>query len=364
MQFCERAIGKQLALVALVLCLLLPLGFSASQGAPSEQSEFHPPPVGIIDFYGLRRITLAQVRQALQIKEGDTIPNGEGFEKFKQDAQQRLQSVAGVEAARLSFVCCNADKTILYVGIAEKGSPILTFRTGPQGRVRLPEDIVKAGDDFEQAFMEAAQKRDFAEDDSQGYALDHYPAVHAVQEHFVILAAKNFSILRDVLHNSADGGQRALAAQVIAYGTDRQLVAQNLAAAVRDPDGGVRNNATRALGVLAGYAQKHPELHITIPAEPFIDMLNSIDWTDRNKSSMVLVPLTEARDPALLRLLRQDALASLIEMARWKAQGHAFGACLILGRIGNFQENAIKNQCWNGDREAVISAAVKSSTTN
>lgn len=79
---------------------------------------------------------------------------------------------------------------------------------------------------------------------------------------------------------------------------------------------------------------------------------------------MVLVPLTESRDPALLTLLRRDALPPLMEMARWKAKGHAFGACLILGRVGNLPEDAIKDQCWDGDREAVISAALKSSKTN
>jgi hypothetical protein len=365
MQFHESAIGRQLALFISVLCFLLTSTCSPSQAAPTGQSEIHLPPIGIIDFYGLRAISPAQAKQALQIKEGDAIPDtAEGFKKFQQDAQQRLEALPGVLEARLSFICCNADKTILYVGIAEKGSPVLSFLAAPQGKVRLPENIVKAGEDFQAAFMEAMQKRDFEEDDSQGYALNHYPAVHEVQERFITLASKNLSILRDVLHNSSDAGQRALAAQVIAYSADREVVAQDLAEAVHDPDGGVRNNATRALGVLAGYAQKHPELHITISAEPFVDMLNSLEWTDRNKASMVLVPLTETRDPTLLTLLRQHALPSLIEMARWKAQGHAFGACVILGRIASLQEDKITNQCWNDDREGVISAALKSSKTN
>jgi len=334
------------------------LGFSRSPAASAGQ-----PPIGIVDFYGLRTISVAEARQALRIKEGDVIPGAEGLERFKQDAEQRLESLPRVGEARLNFVCCNADKTILYVGIREKGTPALAYRTSPQGKVRLPEDVRKAGDDFQHAFMEAVEKRDFQEDDSQGYALDHYPAVHAVQEHFVILAAKNFSVLRDVLDNSSDPHERALAAQVIAYGGNRQAAAQDLAEAVHDPDGEVRNNATRALWLMARYAEKHPESHITISAEPFVDMVNSIDWTDRNKSSLVLVPLTESRDPALLRLLGKDALPSLVEMARWKAEGHAFGACVILGRIANLEEDTLKKQC-SSDREAVISAAVKSSAAH
>jgi hypothetical protein len=363
MQSWKRAIERQFSLFIPVLCFMLTSAFSTPQAAPSGQSEVQPP-IGIIDFYGLHTISQAQARQVLGIKEGESIPDTAEGKKFQQAAQQRLEALPGVLEAQLSFVCCNADKAILYVGITEKGSPVLSFRAAPQGKVRLPEDIVKAGEDFQEAFSEAAQKRDFEEDSSKGYALDQYPAVRRVQERFVALASKNMSVLRDVLQNSSDAQQRALAAQVIGYGADRQSVAQDLAEAVRDPDGGVRNNATRALWLIAGYAQKHPELHIVISAEPFVDMLNSIDWTDRNKSSAVLVPLTERRDPALLTLLRQHALQSLIEMARWKALGHAFGACLILGRIGNLPEGALKDQCWNGDREAVISAALKSSKTN
>jgi len=365
MQFFGNPIGRQFAVLTPVLCLMLSSVSAAPQAAPSEQSEIHPPQIGIIDFYGLRAIPLAQAREALRIKEGDTIPaSQESFEKFQHDAQQRLQSLAGVEAARLLFVCCDADKTILYVGVQEKGAEALMFRTAPRGKVRLPQDIVKAGDDFQQAFTKATEARDFAEDVSEGYALDHYSAVKAVQEHFVILAAKHLNILRDVLSNSADAGQRALSAQVIAYSTDRHVVVRELAAAAHDPDAGVRNNATRALGILAGYAQRHPELHISISGAPFVDMLNSLDWTDRNKSLLVLFSLTENRDPALLSLLRESALASLIEMARWKAHGHAFGACIILGRIGSMPEDKIDSQCENDNREPVISAALKSSKTH
>jgi len=55
-------------------------------------------------------------------------------------------------------------------------------------------------------------------------------------------------------------------------------------------------------------------------------MLNSIEWTDRNKSSLALYRLTENRDPKVLTILRRKALRSLVEMARWKTLGHARAA--------------------------------------
>jgi len=320
------------------------------------------PPIGVIDFYGLRTISQEQIRQKLQIKEGDSIP--EDFRKFKKDARQRLQSLPKAAEAHLNFVCCDADKTILWVGIREEGSPALTFRAAPRGKVRLPKEIVKAGEAFEAAFLEAMQKHDFAEDESQGYALGHYPPVHAVQENFITLAAKHLSILRNVLNNSGNAKQRALAAQVIAYSADRPGIVPDLVVAIRDPDGEVRNNAMRALGLMAEYGQEHPESQVHIPAEPFVDMLNSIDWTDRNKSLMNLATLTEKRDPVLLTLLRRQALPSLIEMARWKLRGYALPACAIVARIGDLPEAEIEKKCGESDREAVIAAALKAEKTN
>jgi len=128
--------------------------------------------IGIVDFYGLRTLSEAQLRQALQLKEGDSLPaSDEQAHRRAEEAKQRLEALPGVVQARVNIVCCDADKFILYVGIEEKGSQSLHFGSAPQGMVRLPEDVVEAGKSFDKAFMEAIEKRDFAEDDSQGYAL-------------------------------------------------------------------------------------------------------------------------------------------------------------------------------------------------
>jgi len=136
-----------------------------------------------------------------------------------------------------------------------------------------------------------------------------------------------------------------LAAQVLAYAADKNAIANELLFGASDPDAGVRNNAIRALGVLASYAQKNPQAGIKIPAEPFISLINSPNWFDRNKGLSVLFPLSAARDPALLANLRNQSLTSLIEMARWKAEGHSLPAFFILGRVGGLSEDDIR-QAW------------------
>jgi hypothetical protein len=314
---------------------------------PTASTNGQVPPIGIIDFYGLRSIPEQQVRQALQIKEGDALPES------RKEAQRRLETLTNVEQARLNATCCEAGKFILYVGIREKGSPSLRFRAAPNGAIRLPENIAQVGEEYQKALEEAVLKGDAGEDDSQGHALFSNPNVRAIQERYITLAAQDLARLRAVLRESSDAGHRALAAQIIAYHANKRDIVTDLVYGMSDPDEGVRNNSMRALEVLAVFAKSSPKQRIRIPVEPFIDMLNSIEWTDRNKSSLALYRLTEKRDPAILSTLRERALPSLVEMARWKASGHAMPSFTLLGRIGNFSEEEIE-KAWTGNRESLI----------
>lgn len=82
--------------------------------------------VRIVDFYGLREITEAQLRQALRIAEGETIT-----ESTPRRAEKRLRALPGVSNARVDGVCCDNGKTLVYVGIEEKGTPALNFNPPP-----------------------------------------------------------------------------------------------------------------------------------------------------------------------------------------------------------------------------------------
>src|SRR5262245_29465627 len=220
------------------LALLLP----ASQDMKSL-------PIGIIDFYGLRSISVRQVREALQIKEGDL------SSMDRKEVRRRLESLPGVREARITTVCCIEGKIILFIGIRENGVPALQFRTAPQGKVRLPQDVLQAGDDLREALTTAVPKGNLSGDDSQGHALSNDPAMRAVQEQYITFAARDLKLLRDVLRDSADAEHRALAAQVIAYTANKQAIVNDLIEATRDPAEGVRNNAMGALVVMAGFNQ-------------------------------------------------------------------------------------------------------------
>ena len=325
---------------------------------PQTSNSF--PPLGIIDFYGLRTVSEAQVLQALPYHLGDTIDIDQ-FKSQKHAVEEKLASIPGVVEAHLTLVCCNlanpgARKSILFIGIQETGR-CPEFQPLPAGSVRLTADVLTAVDDYEVAFQKAIRAGEFGEDDSQGYALDDDPGVRAIQLQFVHFADVHLANLKDVLHNSSDSHQRAIAAQLLGYVKDKQAIIPDLVAAMRDSDADVRNNASRALLVFVEFSPKPPASKINVPPEPFIQMLNSCIWSDRNKSAGALAELSEKRDPAMLAELRKQALPALIEMANWKSFGHALDSLQILGRLGGLSDDAIQKRLAQGDRASIIAAA-------
>ena len=311
--------------------------------------------IGIVDFYGLRRVSAVEARQALTFKEGDTVdPDDERLA----ESERRLSALPGVVRAHAGLVCCNAGRAIIFVGVEEKGQAIMHFRAAPRGTARLSADVVKAGDEFVPALIAAVERGDFGEDRSQGHSLNHDPATRAIQERFVSYANRDCANLRLVLRDSSDSMQRALAAQVLGYVAEKQSVVGDLVDGMSDPSEDVRNNAMRTLLVFAE-ATPTPTRPVTrVPYRPFVPFLNSPVWTDRNKAAGALAELSKSRNRQLLNTLAREAIASLVEMARWKSKDHAEDAFTILGRIAGFSDEALRAVWDRGERETVIGAAL------
>ena len=322
-------------------------------------STSQPLTIGIIDFYGLGSVSEPDARQALTFKEGDSVSvESGGRPALLAESERRLAAVPGVRRARLSLVCCDGGRAIVYVGIEEKGRVTSPFRAAPTGAVRLRADLVELGERFERASMAAVQRGDTAEDDSRGHALSSDPATRAVQERFGDYAGREPGHLRRVLRDSSDADHRALAAQVLGYAPDKDAVVFDLVRAMTDASEGVRNNAMRALAVFANAAPAaRPKT--PIPTDGFIALLGSPVWTDRNKSSWALAQLTEQREPRLLEQLRREAIVPLVEMARWKSPGHAAPALTILGRIAGLSDEVVVAASTPAAREAIIKAALE-----
>jgi hypothetical protein len=329
------------------------IGWTAflASAAPVLNLEAQMPQVGIIDFYGARRVSEADLRRALPVHEGDPMPDSSA------PLVRALEQVPGVRKAAAALVCCEAGQTILYVGIEESTTTAPTFHPEPHGTLQLPRDVIVAGEAFYGALEDAARRGDIAEDESEGHALVHDSLAQSYQKQFIVFAGRDLTLLRRVLRESADPEQRALAAQVLAYSSDKSAVVPDLVYAIQDPAENVRNNAVRALAVMAAYAANHPEAGIHISAEPFVEMLNSLVWTDRNKASLALMHLSASADSETIEALRRRGMKPLLDMVRWKSRGHAAAAFVILGRMGGLTHDALATAWNHWDTTTVIRAA-------
>jgi len=332
----------RLLYVRTLFCLLI--------GAASLPAQV--PRVGILDFYGLRKVKEERIRKTAGVQEGDRLPGSKG------DVEDRIETIPGVVAARVEAICCTGEEAILYIGIEEREAPHFDFHLPPKGDVTLPADIVEDYRSFLRAFAEAARAGQTGEDVSRGYALAANPTARSYQEKFVPLANANYGSLRQTLRDSGDPEQRAIAAYVLGYARPTPPVVDDLQYAMQDVDESVRANATRSLASIATFAQKNPGLEIRVQPTWFIEMLNSIVWSDRYHSARALVGITESRDAGTLDRLRERALPALLEMARWKTLAHALPAFILVGRIAGLPEAQIDAAWSRGDRESVLERVV------
>jgi hypothetical protein len=312
-------------------------------------------PVATIDFFGARTLDTAALRKALPLHEGDLI-NERDFPASQLKIMSVLKGWPKVAGGSVGAVCCAAGGGMhVFIGVREKGSRPLTFRPAPTGTVRLPAALAAADAAAWQAVFKALAAGQGEEDRTEGHALSKDPQARALQEKLPPLAAQNLPLLREVLRESADGEQRALAARLLGYAPDKQAVVKDLVDAVSDPYPGVRNDAVRALAVFTYMTRNPPR----VPYEPFVALLDSSEWSDLNKASLTLAQLSDKRDPALLALLRARALPALVSVARWRDRDHSQPAYYLLGRVAGLPDAEIQT-LWNrGDSGAVIRAALR-----
>jgi hypothetical protein len=323
---------------------------AAASGRPFE--------IGIIDFYGLSKVAAGDVRTALSFTEGDKVELLEGpLPEVFTASETRVAHLHGVSAAQVNPVCCDAGRLVVYVGVQERGAPVLKVRKAPHGGERLAPEVLRAGQQFSQAYLLAVQQGDSAEDHSQGHALAHDAATRSVQDEFIVFAKRDLPLLKSVLRSSSVAAHRAIAAQVLGYAPDKQAVVDDLVFGMSDADAEVRNNAMRSLMVFAEAAPGDRLARLQVPAEPFIGLLHSPVWSDRNKAAGALMALATSQDPELLAELRRSALQPLSEMARWKSAAHALPAFLILARIAGYADDAAAALFEKGRRDEVIEAA-------
>jgi len=309
--------------------------------------------IGDIEFFGVNGLDTGRIRASLPSLEGREISAAE-VGQVKATIKEAITKTTGHPPTDTAFTCCDArGMTTIYIGLANQMAGEFRYNPPPSGATRLPHQAVRLYEEWMKLNVESVQKN-AGEDHSKGYALSSYPPLRAKQLAIREYVLGHKELLQQVALRSADSNQRAIAIEILGYARRSRTQISTLVTASRDPNEGVRNNALRALGVLA---KADPAISKSTPANNFIDMLNSGIWTDRNKASHLVVVLSRTRNPRLLHQLRVRALSSLIEMARWRDPGHADDARMILGRVAGLPEEHLVKLIANGDVEQIVAAA-------
>ncbi len=308
--------------------------------------------IGKIEFFGGSGIDIQPIRQALGVREGDRFPTSdEGMHRLLDRIKEAVRRETGRPPTDVAPVCCDERGAwMIYVGLPRNSATNITYDPPPAGAALLPARVVKVYDEAMEALLGAVRKG-AGEDHSKGYALSTDPHLRGRQINIRECAAREEQSLYSVLESSRDAKHRAVAAHVLGYApaSERQIAA--LVRASRDSNETVRNNAVRALAVLADSG--HP-LAGEIPYAEFVPLLSSGAWTDRNKALGLLVALSRNRDPELLDTARHHALSDLIEMGRWRNPGHADPARILLGRIAGIPEDSLQELVRTQQVESII----------
>lgn len=325
------------------------------QGDDGEQVR-----IGVVDFFGYAGLDLKAVQAAFPIRSADTFLFAD-WKAEKEEIKRAVKGVTGHEPTNIGLVCCSPQGTyFLFVGLQGQSSKTFAYNPAPTGSIRMPSEALDLYDQTMSALNEAIQSGNPGEDDAQGYALSTYPKMRDLDLKIREYAVHHEELIRQALKSSSDVKSREVASHFLGYVQQSQAQIDDLIVASRDPDSGVRNNATRALAVLADSGLNVKD---KIPAATFVDMLSSGDWTDRNKSIALLTTLTASRNPQLLAQLRSQAIDALTEMARWHSY-YADGPRVILGRIAGLSEQRIEDLTAWDPAKTILGAMKRTEVKN
>lgn len=324
-------------------------------GAKDDPKSFR---IGVIDFFGAQGTDTSAIRAKITIRSGQVIPMAE-MEASLAMIRSEILASTGMKVTDIDVLCCDVPETWdLYVGLPGSSYKPATYANAPTGSAALPAEAMDLYKRDLDLMLESIQRGQSTEDDLKGYQLTKYPPAQKVQLAMRAYAVGNAAEIERVLRGSKDPEQRQASALLLGYCNRSEGQVAALTAATEDGDATVRNNALRSLEVMLAAGPINSFGAKGFNAKPFVAMLFSGTWSDRNKVSLLLDRMTESRNPALLHQLN-DALGPLEDGARWHSPGHARPFLDILGRMGGIEETRLQQLEDAGAKNEIIAAATK-----
>lgn len=290
--------------------------------------------LGSVEFFGAapHSVPIA-LPAALPLRPGMELPEDDASrERLIAQIEQAVNAHTGKPPSDVAPVCCDPNgHWIFYIGL--RGPRVADQPASRHSSTRVETLPVPLLDTYRQILEQnaAAARQGAAEEHGNGYALSRYQPLRDLQMKFRTLAVAHSRAIHSTLRQSADPEQRAAAAMAAGYLDPGSKQIKVLVDAASDSNSTVRNNALRALWVLA---VSRPNLVLRhAPIARLATLLRSGEWSDRNKAMLLLMALAESGDPRLPRELKRHALPELREMAAWRNPGHADPARYLLDRV-------------------------------
>ncbi len=304
-------------------------------------------PIVAIDFYGAAAVDFTRLRAVIPFQVGDIFGEGATFQERSPEEFQKLINKNRISYAPVFIPELNG--WVLYVDVEPPDTSPAIWNPAPAETEKLPAKIVHL---YEHAMDRYGNGGIYAGDETtNGYSLSKDPIMRSDELKLIEYARAHAKRVYSALKRSASPRDRIAAAWVAGYAPKGSHQLTALLHAVLDPDSTVRNNAIRVLAVLAshdvGIARR-------ISPDPFIPMLHSLTWSDRNKAMFLLDPVTAARDPQTIKSLRRQAIEPLRQMSRWTYWGHASMALVLLGRIAEIPEVRLQSLLQARDAAAIL----------
>jgi hypothetical protein len=304
-------------------------------------------PIAAIDIYGTATVDFTRLRAALGFHVGDVFELKEAT--FEDDSTELKKLLEKNRISVAPVFVPDLKGWVFYVDVEPPDTSPAIWNPAPDGPDTLPAKIVHLYEHAIDRFIQGGI--DAGDETTNGYSLSKDPIMRSDEIKLIDYARVHAKRVYSVLNRSASSRDRIAAAWIAGYAPKNPDQLAALLHAVLDPDSTVRNNAIRVLAVLAA---NDAGIGRRIPPDPFIPMLHSLTWSDRNKAMFLLDSVTAARDPRTLESLRHQAIKPLRQMSRWTYWGHASMALVLLGRIAGIPEMRLQSLLEAHDAAAIL----------
>ena len=294
-------------------------------------------------FFGYQGLDLKKIEADIPLKPGTEMAESKkGNDALLEGVNRVVEELVGKKTTDIATVFYQKSWTA-YVGLPGASCQTVVHNPVPDGDDTLPNTMIQTYDENMVANMQSLKTG--------------LPADQAKCEKLEELSKEQTKPIvprvMQVLAEAKDHHQRTVAAHCLGLVATTQGQIDALADAANDENAGVRNNAVRALAVIASSKSEVAKL---IPAERFVKLISSGTWVDRNKGSFVIASLVRNYHNAkLLARLKQDSLPALKEIARWDL-GHASPALEILAAMADFPMSKTMALMRDGKQQEIIDA--------